>query len=347
MKRITMLTTLISTILITSSLVLSQTELFKDDFNTSPLDVTNKWRIGDNSGSAVSIASGLLQLNLIDDENDAWVVTQDAFPLGNTTITVKIVKATKDGSIGICPSYPKADNDEGIYYEANWYRFKVGRDNLSDPDEPEYKLYVYKRKQGFLFNPVTVTLPYPYGGEDYPFHMRLRFDNSKIYFEFSTTNESLWELIWQEVFDLPAYSLNNAFHAEIAAIDNSQGPGTLKVDDFKVLSSSTTPTIARIILDDPLNSSTFANRKTNPELSALKVDRSYVGSSSNFSISGWKPSGDLDLVAYDLGRYIEKGSLEIDVTQFEPGFPTPIQNSMERHHVLAMFRMPWGGHHPV
>jgi len=349
MKRIMIVTALISTILITSNLVLSQTELFKDDFDTSPLDVTNKWRIGDNSGSAVSIVSGLLQLNLIDAQA-AWIVTQDAFPLSNTTVTVKILKATKDGSIGICPSYPKLkdylgnNNTLGIDSEANWYRFYVGG-SPSDPDAAPYKLYAFKKRQGIISNPKTIPLPSPFGNAGSPFYLQLRFDNSQIYFEYSTTgtNPGDWNLMHQEIFDLPAYSLNNAFHAEIAATDNSQNPGTLKVDDFKVVNNSATPTIARIILDDPLNNSTFVNRKTNPIASALKVDRSYVGSNMNFTASGWKPSGDLDLVVYDLGRYIEKGSLEIDVAQFEPAR----QNSMDRHHVLAMFRMPWGGHHPV
>lgn len=61
------------------------------------------------------------------------------------------------------------------------------------------------------------------------------------------------------------------------------------------------------------------------------------------SEGGWQVTDDEDLLMYDLGRYLKKGSLEIDVRNFRPRE----QNAKERHHFLSMFRMPWGNHHPI
>ena len=58
---------------------------------------------------------------------------------------------------------------------------------------------------------------------------------------------------------------------------------------------------------------------------------------------GWQVTGPEDMIVYDLGRYIENGSLEITVRNFDPR----IQNTMERHHFLSMYRNPWGNHHPA
>ncbi len=353
MKSRNLLAALITLILMNGNLVLSQTQLFKDDFNASSLDVTNKWRRGDNSASAVTIVNGILQATPPTDQA-GWVVTQDAFPLDNTTIKVKILQANKDGNIGICPSYPKSTNDLGIYSESSWYRFYVGR-NASDPDTAPYRLYAHKKKPGVPAQQLaTLQLPTSSGSVD----LRLRFDgaqtpNAKIYFEYSTNNGANWTLLHQETFDLPGYSLRNAFHGEIATTNSLPNTGTLQVDDFEVTSNSATPMIGRIILDDPLNSATFVNRKDDSGIDpGFKVKRWNEGSNLDFTATGWKPNpaspaGDSDLVHYDLRRYLEKGVLEVDVTQFQPLAQNSQDPDIQRHHVLAMFRMPWGGHHVV
>lgn len=58
---------------------------------------------------------------------------------------------------------------------------------------------------------------------------------------------------------------------------------------------------------------------------------------------GWQVTGPADMIVYDLGRYIENGSLEITVRNFDPR----LQNTIERHHFLSMYRNPWGNHHPA
>jgi len=108
-------------------------------------------------------------------------------------------------------------------------------------------------------------------------------------------------------------------------------------------------TTEKTILDDPMNSATFVNQASDPyKFVGRKAEGGSFGSflipSTGQTVQqGWKPTGDANLVCYDLGQYIENGSLEIQVTQFEPR----LQNSALRHHVLAMFRTPWRGHHPV
>jgi hypothetical protein len=58
---------------------------------------------------------------------------------------------------------------------------------------------------------------------------------------------------------------------------------------------------------------------------------------------GWQSTGADNMIVYDLGEYIENGSVEIDVRNFDP----QSQNTKPRHHFLAMFRNPWGTHHPA
>lgn len=93
------------------------------------------------------------------------------------------------------------------------------------------------------------------------------------------------------------------------------------------------------VLNDPLNGGSFT--------SLPGVIRSNEGGS--FSSAGWKPTGDADLIVYDLGRYIENGSLEIRVKKFEPAIQvnTASESGDARHHVLAMFRTHAGSHHIV
>lgn len=58
---------------------------------------------------------------------------------------------------------------------------------------------------------------------------------------------------------------------------------------------------------------------------------------------GWQVTGPEDMIVFDLGRYIEDGSVELTVKNFRPGD----QNTASRHHFLSMFTNPWGNHHPV
>lgn len=96
------------------------------------------------------------------------------------------------------------------------------------------------------------------------------------------------------------------------------------------------------VLNDPLSGGSF----TPPP----GVTRDIVGGSftSPFG-TGWRPIDKADLIVYDLGRYIENGSLEIRVKKFEPALQinTAIQSGDARHHVLAMFRTQAGSHHIV
>ncbi len=58
---------------------------------------------------------------------------------------------------------------------------------------------------------------------------------------------------------------------------------------------------------------------------------------------GWQVTGAEDMIVHDLGFYVENGSLELEVRNFSP----KEQNSFPRHHIVSMFRNPWGNHHPV
>ncbi|MDZ7289902.1 MAG: DNRLRE domain-containing protein [candidate division KSB1 bacterium] len=103
-------------------------------------------------------------------------------------------------------------------------------------------------------------------------------------------------------------------HARVAASQLSKG------DDRRAVTE-------KIVLNDPLDKNTLGER----------TGGRFVGG------GGWQVTGLEDMIVYDLGRYIEAGTLEVEVRNFRPAE----QNTFARHHLLSMFRNPWGNHHPV
>ncbi len=83
----------------------------------------------------------------------------------------------------------------------------------------------------------------------------------------------------------------------------------------------------RVVLIDSLNNGTIG-KQTGGEFIAG---------------GGWQSTGADNMIVYDLGEYIENGSVEIDIRNFDP----QSQSTKPRHHFLAMFRNPWGTHHPA
>lgn len=58
---------------------------------------------------------------------------------------------------------------------------------------------------------------------------------------------------------------------------------------------------------------------------------------------GWQVTSKEDMIFYDLGRYVENGALTLRVRNFKPSE----QNAFRRHHIISMFRNPWGNHQSV
>jgi len=112
--------------------VWAQTVVFEDNFNTSPLDVTNKWRRGNNS-SGVTIPSGQTFLRVSSVSGQfGWIVTKQSYSFLNTSITLKVKKANVEGNIGICPTQPPLTSTVGINSELHYYRFYVGKNDGLD-----------------------------------------------------------------------------------------------------------------------------------------------------------------------------------------------------------------------
>jgi len=82
--------------------------------------------------------------------------------------------------------------------------------------------------------------------------------------------------------------------------------------------------IAKTVLHDPLRSNTNGTRNGGRFVAE----------------GGWQVTAKEDMLVYDLGRYIEHGSLTVHVRNFKPS----AQNAFRRHHVISMFRNPWGNH---
>lgn len=61
------------------------------------------------------------------------------------------------------------------------------------------------------------------------------------------------------------------------------------------------------------------------------------------SSGGWQITNANDMLVYDLGTYLKRGSLEFELRNFQPSR----QNALQRHHFMSMYRNPWGNHHPA
>ncbi|NUO83289.1 DUF4038 domain-containing protein, partial [candidate division KSB1 bacterium] len=205
----------------------TSTPLFSDDFNSGTLN-PSKWQLGANSGNQSAVSNNALRLQSTGSQS-GWVMTKQAYAAGNTTVTVKVTQPNNDGALGMSPTY-SLSSSTGFYSQSNWYRFYVYRNQSSGP----YLLYVESKKNGVLAG-FEVTGNLAINGAVY---LRLRFDNTKIYFE-ASLNGASWTTAHSETFTLPGYSLNSAFYYELAAHKTSTN-GTLIVDDFAITTNAAT-----------------------------------------------------------------------------------------------------------
>ena len=201
----------------------SSNVLLADDFNSGALDA-NKWLRGTNSGNQAAVQSNALQLQSTGAQS-GWVMTKQAFVARNTTVAVKVMQPNNDGALGMSPTYNSASTS-GFYGENNWYRFYVYREQASGP----YLLYAQWSKGGIV-NGFDVKGNLAING---PVYLRLRYDNTQIYFE-ASLDGVIWSIAYQEPFALPGYSLNDAFYYELAAYKTSSN-GVLQADDFAITS---------------------------------------------------------------------------------------------------------------
>jgi hypothetical protein len=213
--------------------------ILADNFQGDSLD-TNKWLSGTNSGNLSRVASNVLELRSQSSQT-GWVITRNAFAARHTTVSLKVVQPSDDGNLGVSPTYTITSTD-GIYNEVVWYRFYVYRDLASGP----YRLYVQWKKNGAV-NGLDVTGNAVLNGA---FYMRLRFDDTRIYFEFSVDGLA-WTTTYSEPFGLAGYSLDSAFYYELAAY-RTEDRGVLQVDDFSIASfvpnnDTEPPLIANIV----------------------------------------------------------------------------------------------------
>ncbi len=206
--------------------------IFSDNFNGSTLDL-NKWVKGSNSGNQSRVANNRLELRS-SGFHTGWVVTKQSYSARHATAAVKVVQPSNDGNLGISPSYT-ASSANGIYNEANWYRFYTYRDQSSGP----YLLFVQWKKNG-VEDGLDVTGSLNITGAVY---LRLRMDETEIHFEASLDNTT-WIDAYHEPFGLPGYTLDSQFYFELAAYRTSQ-KGVLIVDDFTITGGPSTVNLAK------------------------------------------------------------------------------------------------------
>lgn len=195
----------------------AQTTVFEDNYNFSPLDVTTKWRRGNNS-SGVTIPSGQTFLRVTSPSGEVgWIVTKQSYTFQNTSVTMKITKAAIDGDIGISPTQPPLGSLWGIHSEPNYYRLYIGNDNGNN--YPPYQLFAYKKKNGGQDSRLAaVDLIAPYGDVTTPLYVRMTSRENIVYFLYSYDGVC-WSQFYSEVFDLPGHtSASNFFMRSPRAI---------------------------------------------------------------------------------------------------------------------------------
>jgi len=297
-----------------TAVVEAQPVVFSDHFNQPVLN-PQQWQFGKHAGNLSAIENGVLHLRSTG-RTSGWIHTAQKFSLQNKIVQIKVVQPNGDGALGISPTV-NSMAATGFSEEANSYRFYTYR---ASPNAP-YKLYVRwskNREVGGREVAEEVTL-------SGPCYLRLRLTAETIYFEYSFDG-GRWTTAYAEIFSLPHLTPADLYYVELAA-DYTEVNGEWVVDDFMIQEASVTaPRREQIVLDDPLHHRTLGQR-----------------TGGQFTGNGWKVTGPEDMIVYDLGRYIENGALTIQLSHFRPAE----QNAAERHHVLSMFRNPWGDHNIV
>lgn len=301
-------------VLATAVSLRGQDAVFNDDFSQPNL-AGSKWVFGRHAGNLSAIENGALHLRSTG-RTSGWIHTAQKFSLQNKIVQIKVVQPNGDGALGISPTANRAAAT-GFSEEPNSYRFYTYRASPSAP----YKLYVRwskNREVGGREVAEEVTLAGPC-------YLRLRLTAETIHFEYSFDGET-WATAYAEIFALPNLKPADQYYVELAA-DYTEVNGEWVVDDFKIQpAGATAPLREQIVLEDPLHNQTLGAR-----------------TGGQFTGSGWKVTGPEDMIVYDLGRYIANGGLTIQLNNFKPAE----QNAFERHHVLSMFRNPWGDHNIV
>lgn len=291
--------------------------ILADDFSAPRLQ--SHWVWGNHPDNHSVLQNGALTLRSLG-KTSGWIHTREKFSLRERLVQIKMTEPNGDGALGISPT-ATSTSPVAFSSEQNFYRFYTARDELSGP----FRLYVQWSKAGFVEGlevaPEIEVAPNSY--------LRILVREGVINFQFSFDGD-LWQTVYAETFALPGFTLNDRFYVELAA-GYTQRNGDWTVDDFVLRahdeSASRDALREKIVLHDPLRGRTLATR---------------VG--GNFAAEGgWQALDREDMLVYDLGQYVENGVLEVTVRNFYP----PEQNTVERHHFLAMFRNPWGSHHSV
>ncbi|MDZ7269730.1 MAG: DUF4038 domain-containing protein [candidate division KSB1 bacterium] len=300
------------TLLATAASLHGQHAVFNEDFNQPP-PAAAKWVFGRHAGNLSTVENGALHLRSTG-RTSGWIHTAQKFSLQNKIVQIKVLQPNGDGALGISPT-ANSNAATGFSQEPNSYRFYTYR---ASPNAP-VKLYVRwsrNREVGGREVAEEVTLAGPC-------YLRLRLTAGTIHFEYSFDGAT-WITAYAEIFALPGLTPADQYFVELAA-DYTEVNGEWVVDDFKIYPAAAAVR-EQVVLEDPLHSQTLGAR-----------------SGGQFTGRGWQVTGPEDMIVYDLGRYVENGALTIQLDNFKPAE----QNAAERHHVLSMFRQPFGDHNIV
>lgn len=192
----------------------------KDDFNDNSLD-TNKWV--ESSASESLVEESDQKLKLISEASwSAFVYTKNKYKIQKKYIIIKVVSHSNDGGFKISTTYGNGAHwpQWDIYEEADYYNFQP----ISGP-----KVRVMKKKNGSASYPATSPVL------NVPYWLKIRFDDSKIYFEYADVNSptsSDWKILYSETFDLGT-AITDEYYIFLTAY-NTPSTGASHIDTFEI-----------------------------------------------------------------------------------------------------------------
>ena len=160
-----------------------------DNFDDNSLDLT-KWVESTNAGSLVTEQNN--RLEIASNANiSGFVRSLESYSIQNKQIIIQVLQHCTDGGFKLCPTIV-VDHQWDVYSESNWYNFQLIANGVLSPNVKDAG--------------ATAQVGGDSGSLTPPYWMRMRIDDTTIYFDYAEqTNkpkENEWTNISSEVWDM-------------------------------------------------------------------------------------------------------------------------------------------------
>jgi hypothetical protein len=220
-----------------------------DNFGDASID-QDKWRRGDHATEASVEEDGVLKVQNSTATTSGYVRTRHQYTAKYSTLEVKVNQHGNDGGFKLCPTDP-AGHQWDIYSENDWYNHQLTTGPALSPN---------KRADGV--GPTQI------GGDSptltVPYWVRMRIDDSTIYFDYKDNLSDAWINISSETWSLST-AITSTYYAYMTGY-NTQTTGVPHYDDFNwqdgVQTEKNNTAKANIVRETPKANSSRGNLST-------------------------------------------------------------------------------------